>query len=214
MGGHEKEVSADAIAVGYGLVPSVELTQLAGCEHRYDEALGYWRAVRSTRMETTVSGIFVAGDGVQVKGYEAAVNEGKLAGIEVAHQLGKVTQKDANQWIGSLDKKLKKMEAFGKILDRLSTPGPGLLEMVPDTTTVCRCEEVTLGEIRKAVGDGAASINDIKRRTRLGMGHCQGKFCGQVINELLTMFSKETRPRESFTPRIPVRPVPFKVFAG
>jgi thioredoxin reductase/bacterioferritin-associated ferredoxin len=214
MGGPEKEVSADAIAVGYGLVPSVELTQLAGCEHRYDETLGYWRAVRSTRMETTVSGIFVAGDGVQVKGYEAAVNEGKLAGIEVAHQLGKVTQKDANQWIGSLDKKLKKMEAFGKILDRLSTPGPGLLEMVPDTTTVCRCEEVTLGEIRKAVGDGAASINDIKRRTRLGMGHCQGKFCGQVINELLTMFSKETRPRESFTPRIPVRPVPFKVFAG
>ncbi len=107
----------------------------------------------------------------------------------------KSTQKDANQWIGSLDKKLKKMEAFGKILDRLSTPEPGLLEMVPDTTIVCRCEEVTLGEIRKAVGDGAASINDIKRRTRLGMGHCQGRFCGQVINELLGMLSKETRPR-------------------
>ena len=165
-------------------------------------------------METTVPGIFVAGDGSQVKGYEAAVNEGKLAGVEAAHQLGQVAQKDANQWIGSLEKKLKKMAAFGKILDRLSTPEPGLLEIVPDTTTVCRCEEVTLGEIKKAVGDGAASINDIKRRTRLGMGHCQGRFCGQVINELLSLLNKETRTRESFTPRIPVRPVPFKVLAG
>jgi thioredoxin reductase/bacterioferritin-associated ferredoxin len=214
MGGPEKEVSADAIAIGYGLVPSVELTQLAGCEHRYDETLGYWRAVRSARMETTVSGLFVAGDGVQVKGYEAAVNEGKLAAIEVAHQLGKIDQKDANQWIGSLEKKLKKMEVFGKILDGLSKPKPGVLELVPDHTIICRCEEVTLGEIRKAVGDGAASINDIKRRTRLGMGHCQGRFCGEVINDLLSMLSKETRFRESFTPRIPVRPVPFKVFVG
>jgi thioredoxin reductase/bacterioferritin-associated ferredoxin len=213
MGGTEKEVSADAIAVGYGLVPSVELTQLAGCEHRYDETRGYWRAVRSIRLETTIPGIFVAGDGVQVKGYEAAVNEGKLVGIEAACQLGKVKQNDADRWIGALVKKLKKMEAFGKILDRLSTPEPGVLERVPDQTIICRCEEVTLGEIRKAVGDGAAGINDIKRRTRLGMGHCQGRFCGQVINDLLSMLREEKRPMESFTPRIPVRPVPLKVLA-
>jgi len=213
MAGTEKEVSADAIAVGYGLVPAVELTQLAGCEHRYDETLGYWRVVRNTRLEATVPGIFVAGDGVQIKGYEAAVNEGKLAAIEAAHQLGKIDQKDANQWIESLEKKLKKMEVFGKILDGLSKPKPGVLELIPDQTIICRCEEATLADIRKAVDDGAASINDIKRRTRLGMGHCQGRFCGQVINVLLTMFSKETRPRESFTPRMPARPVPFKVFA-
>jgi NAD(P)H-nitrite reductase large subunit len=87
------------------------------------------------------------------------------------------------------------------------------LERVPDHTIICRCEEVTLGEIRKAVKDGAAGINDIKRRTRLGMGHCQGRFCGQVINDLLGMLREEKRPMESFTPRIPVRPVPFKVLA-
>ena len=213
MAGREREISADAIAVGYGLMPSIELTQTAGCEHRYDETLGYWRVVRNNRLETTVPGIFVAGDGVQVKGYEAAVNEGKLAGIEAAYQLGKVDQKDANRWLGSLEKKLKKMEAFGKILDRVSTPKPGVLERVPDHTIICRCEEVTLGEIRKAVKDGAAGINDIKRRTRLGMGHCQGRFCGQVINDLLGMLREEKRPMESFTPRIPVRPVPFKVLA-
>ena len=99
-------------------------------------------------------------------------------------------------------------------MDGLSKPKPGVLELVPGHTIICRCEEVTLADIRKAVGDGAASINDIKRRTRLGMGHCQGRFCGQVINDLLSMLSQETRPWESFTARIPVRPVPFKVFAG
>ena len=214
MAGREREISADAIAVSYGLMPSVELTRLAGCEHRYDETLGYWRVLRNNRLETTVPGIFVAGDGAQGKGYEAAVNEGTLAGIEAACQLGKIDRKDADRWIGSLGKKLNKMEAFGKILDRLSLPKPGILNLVPDHTNICRCEEVTLGEIRKAVDDGAAGINDIKRRTRLGMGHCQGRFCGQVINEIISMLRNEKISVESFTPRIPIRPVPFKVLAG
>jgi len=214
IAGSEEEIGADVIAVGYGLMPSVELTRLAGCEHRFDHPRGYWRTVRGDRLETSIPGIFVAGDGVQVKGYEAAITEGKLAAIEAARQLGKTTQQDADRRVAPLLKKLKRMEAFGRILDRLSVPEPGILASVPDQTLICRCEEVTLGDIRKAVDDGAAGINDIKRRTRLGMGHCQGRFCGQVINDLLGILRQEKGPVESFTPRIPVRPVPFKVLAG
>jgi len=214
IAGSEEEIGADVIAVGYGLMPSVELTRLAGCEHTFDGSRGYWRVVRGDRLETSKPGIFVAGDGVQVKGYEAAIAEGQLAGIEVAHQLGKFTRQDADRRMAPIAKRLKRMEAFGWILDRLSVPEPGILDGVPDQTLICRCEEVALGDIRKAVDDGAASINDVKRRTRLGMGHCQGRFCGQVINDLLGILRQEKGPVESFTPRIPVRPVPFKVLAG
>lgn len=213
IAGRETKISADAIAAGHGLMPSVELTQLAGCEHRYDKIAGCWRVVCNSRLETTVPGVFVAGDGARVKGYEAAVSEGKLAGMEAAYQLGKVNKKDADRRIGSFGNRLKKMAKFGKVVDRLFTPDPGLLELVPDHTIVCRCEEVTLGEIRKAVKQGAVSINDIKRRTRLAMGHCQGRFCGQAINELFCRLSGELRKFDYFTPRIPVRPVPFNVFA-
>jgi thioredoxin reductase/bacterioferritin-associated ferredoxin len=212
--GSEEEIRADVIAVGYGLMPSVELTRLAGCEHTFDHSRGYWRVVRGDGLETSIPGIFVAGDGVQVKGYEAAIAEGQLAAIEAARQLGKTTQHDADRCMVPITKRLKRMEAFGWILDRLSVPEPGILANVPDQTLICRCEEVTLGDIRKAVDDGAASINDVKRRTRLGMGHCQGRFCGQVINDLLGILRSEKAPVESFTPRIPVRPVPFKVLAG
>ncbi len=58
-----------------------------------------------------------------------------------------------------------------------------------DSTTapcyVCRCEEITEAEVRAAIADGARSVNDIKRRTRSGMGICQGIFCVRPMAEML-----------------------------
>lgn len=76
-------------------------------------------------------------------------------------------------------------ERFGRTIDVLSAPRSGLFDIVTGDTVVCRCEDVTMAQIRTAVDDGARDVNDIKRRTRYGMGHCQGRFCGQVINELI-----------------------------
>ena len=201
----------DTVAVSYGLAPSVELTRLCGCRHDYDDRLGYWRVMRSPRMETTIPGVFVAGDGSQIRGYEAAINEGRAAGIAACTQLGKLSFDQADQLIGPLQSKLKRAGQFGEAVDGISTPRPGILDSIPDDTIICRCEDVTLGDIRAAVCYGAKGINDIKRRTRLGMGHCQGRFCGQTINELLWKLSAEDLPREVFTPRIPAKPVPFGV---
>jgi len=65
-----------------------------------------------------------------------------------------------------------------------------------------------------AVAAGARDVNDIKRRTRLGMGHCQGRFCGQVINELVWRLTGVRKQREIFTSRSPAKPVPFACLAG
>ena len=47
-----------------------------------------------------------------------------------------------------------------------------------DRTIVCECEGVTLGEIRYAINTlGATSLDDLRRRTRIGMGQCQGRQC-------------------------------------
>ncbi len=88
------------------------------------------------------------------------------------------------------------------------------MEILSDDTIVCRCEEVTLGKIASSVADGAIDVNDVKRRTRLGMGHCQGRICGQLINELIWKFTGDSKERTLFTPRIPAKPVPFEALTG
>lgn len=80
---------------------------------------------------------------------------------------------------------------------------------------VCRCEEVTEDEILEVIADGARGINDVKRRTRAGMGLCQGIFCVRPIAELLRgqlgLSPAEIAP---MTARPPVRPIPLEQLAA
>ncbi|MFW6372224.1 MAG: FAD-dependent oxidoreductase [Thermodesulfobacteriota bacterium] len=218
--GTETEIDADAVAVGYGLIPCTDLTRLCGCREAYDEASGYWRTLRNSRMETTVDGVFVAGDGGTVKGYAAAALEGTLAGAAAAFQLGYGGADDSET--AAVQKRLRKATRLGRALDQLSAPPPGLLHLISDETVICRCEEVRMKDLRQAADAGARDIHDLKRRTRTGMGQCQGRFCGQVVNELLwellwePLWNLPDRPavesprRDVFTPRIPAKPCSLK----
>ncbi|MDR1587859.1 MAG: (2Fe-2S)-binding protein [Treponema sp.] len=73
---------------------------------------------------------------------------------------------------------------------------------------ICRCQEISLREILKAIADGARTIDGVKKRTRAGMGFCQGKSCQRLIAQIL---SRETgRNMAELLPptfRAPVRPV-------
>ncbi len=212
--GTEKVLEVDAIAYGFGLIPSTALTRLCGCRHTYDAHLGYWRVEHNDRMETSLAGVFVAGDGRTIKGYAAAIEEGRVAATEAAVQLGHISRNEADHSLEPSRKKLKQFRRFGRIIDALSAIRPGVLEILSDDTIVCRCEEVTLGKIASSVADGAIDVNDVKRRTRLGMGHCQGRICGQLINELIWKFTGDSKERALFTPRIPAKPVPFEALTG
>ncbi len=85
------------------------------------------------------------------------------------------------------------------------------------TTTprhVCRCEEIGEEEIRAAIAAGARSVNDVKRRTRAGMGLCQGIFCVPAIAALLHADADIPLDRIApLTARPPVRPLPLEALA-
>jgi hydrogen cyanide synthase HcnB len=212
--GTEKQINVDSVAYGFGLIPCTELTRQCGCKHIYDEGRGYWKVELNERMETNVPGVFAAGDSLTIKGYSAAVEEGRVAALEACIQLDRVDRRAADRLLRPSLRKLKRFNRFGQIMDAISTPRPGIFNILSDDTVVCRCEEITMQDVIFAVADGARDVNDIKRRTRLGMGHCQGRFCGQVINELMWRLTGVRRQREIFTPRTPVKPVPFGCLAG
>ncbi|HBB28460.1 MAG TPA: (2Fe-2S)-binding protein [Clostridiales bacterium] len=74
--------------------------------------------------------------------------------------------------------------------------------MRDDNTIICRCSDVTLGEIRRLISEGYTSLDEIKRITRIGMGPCQGKTCGLlVLREIAMATGKDMRELKNHTNR-------------
>ena len=80
---------------------------------------------------------------------------------------------------------------------------------------ICRCQEVTRQEIIDAIADGATTVDGVKRRTRAGMGLCQGKTCERLVARIIA--EQTGRPMSEILPpksRIPVRPVRIGIIGG
>ena len=87
---------------------------------------------------------------------------------------------------------------------------------IPDADLIiCRCEEVTKGEILETLDTGMSTASGVKRVTRAGMGLCQGQTCGRLVAGLVARHTG-TAPAEveSVPARPPVRPVPMGVLAA
>lgn len=87
--------------------------------------------------------------------------------------------------------------------------------MMENDVIICRCQEVTRQEILDAIEQGATTVDGVKRRTRAGMGLCQGKTCERLVAKII---SQETGiPMEQILPqtkRMPVRPVKIGILGG
>jgi NAD(P)H-nitrite reductase large subunit len=83
------------------------------------------------------------------------------------------------------------------------------------TTQTCRCEEVLLAEVIAAIAAGAASVDDVKRRTRAGMGACQGIYCVPAIAAIIAQATATPIERVGpMTARPPLRPIPLEALAA
>ena len=123
----ERTFDVDAVIVGYGFVPSLELSRLAGCEHRWDDDRGGWVAVRSRHMESTVPGVFIAGDGAGVAGSAVALAEGHLAGLAVAARVGRLAGREYSREASRARGRLLHLAGFRRVMDELYRFGPGLV---------------------------------------------------------------------------------------
>ena len=200
--------SVDTVCVGYGFISSTELTRLAGCRHDYSRLMGGWVVARNHDMETSVSGLFAAGDCAGVAGSLVAEAEGHIAGLAAARDLGRISPDRARQKARPVRRRLAHLQRLRRLLDLISMPRPGLYQLAKPDTLVCRCEEITLAEILAAAANGGAAMKEIKRMTRSGMGRCQGRMCGPAVMEIAAR-ARNTSPESlgHFNVRPPVKPI-------
>ena len=169
--GSEQRIACDAVAVGHGLLPQLELPVELGCRTRTLPD-GSPALEVDARQATSVPGLWAAGESTGVGGAGLALVEGRLAAHGVAG-----TEPPA-----ALLRRRTRLRAFAELMAAAHRPGPGWTGWVSDDTEVCRCEEVTAGEVRAAVDElGSADQRTVKLLTRAGMGWCQGRICGPAV---------------------------------
>ena len=205
--GHARQFQADVVCLGYGFQPSNEILRSLGARHDYDAARGQLVAQRSGDGATTVAGVYGVGDCCGVGGARAAVAEGTLAGVAAARSVG-MAAPDAALVEAQAQRRLVRGRRFDDALWSLFHAPRFAYELADSDTIVCRCEEVSLGQLEAALADGRPSIGEVKQRTRAGMGRCQGRYCAPAIGALLA--ERQGRGLDEFSlfaPRAPVKPV-------
>jgi len=211
--GTEERVACDTLCLGYGFLPSVELLRLAGCALDEDEDRGGAVARLDHWMRTSVEGIHAAGDGTGVEGSLVAIDEGRLAAIGVALDLGATTSGRAEREAAPVRRRLSQRRAFRAALGRMHRVGAGIYELSTDATVICRCEEVTRAALDPALA-ASADPGVVKGLTRAGMGLCQGRNCQRTIAGLIAQkHGLGLGELSSANPRLPVRPVPLGAIA-
>jgi NADPH-dependent 2,4-dienoyl-CoA reductase/sulfur reductase-like enzyme len=164
----------DLLACGFHLVPNVELPLALGCEL----AAGFvwvdqWQ-------ETSVKDVYCAGEPAGIGGMDCALVEGSVAGYAASGQTAKATAlyRRRNSW----HRFRAAMAATFALRSELKT-------LAADNTLLCRCEDVTLGSVKRFSNWRAAKL-----QTRCGMGACQGRVCGAAAKVIFGWGMESVRP--------------------
>ena len=80
---------------------------------------------------------------------------------------------------------------------------------------VCRCEDVTLDDVEKAIDEGYTDLEELRKKLRIGMGPCQGRVCIQIIMKILERKTgKKVSKKDLPTSRPPIVPVSLGTLAS
>jgi D-hydroxyproline dehydrogenase subunit alpha len=189
IGGTEKIYRTGCLAVGWGYTPNIELPQRAGCGLTYNSNMGGWVVRVGNDLETTVDRIFAAGEITGIAGAQKSINEGELAAYGILKKLGR--EVDLRR-LRILERQRSLHLRFGICFNKLHKLPDGAFPAIPDEVTICRCEDVKMGDIRRAVNEGYDTPAMLKRALRIGMGNCQGRTCAPLIYDILSTLTKRT----------------------
>ncbi|WP_414442299.1 FAD-dependent oxidoreductase [Burkholderia sp. 22PA0106] len=206
-GNRSATIAADLVLLHQGVVPNVQLTRSMGCVHDWNEVQLCWRPRTDGWGETSVPNVFTAGDGAGIGGAIAARIDGERAALAVAHRLGALSAASLSKQAAPLNRQRERHARVRPFLDALYRPGEPFRRPANETV-VCRCEEVTAGQIRDMARLGCVGPNQTKSFSRCGMGPCQGRLCGLTVSELLAEQNGQRMDETGYyTVRPPIKPV-------
>jgi thioredoxin reductase len=162
-----ERIACDQLALGYGLVPNVELAHMLGCAMKHEGAHPCIDVDALQR--TSLAHVYAAGELCGIGGRDSAWLEGRIAGLAAT---GAAIE-------ASLLRQQCHARAFAAALREHFMLDPYIYDLAEPDTLICRCEDVPLQALESY--DDARSA---KLATRCGMGACQGRICGTALAEL------------------------------
>ena len=173
--GTERTVQCDAVCLGHGFTPRLELAIAAGCGLSRDRFVTVDDGQR-----TSVPSVFAAGEITGIGGVDLALAEGEIAGWLAAG--GALTD-------GQLTAAVRARAVFTRFARRIADAhriGSGWTDWLEPSTVVCRCEEVDYGTLLAVRRDTeSVGLRSLKLTTRAGLGLCQGRICGRSVESIL-----------------------------
>jgi NADPH-dependent 2,4-dienoyl-CoA reductase/sulfur reductase-like enzyme len=182
-GERDVTLDCDRVACGYGLLPNVTLAQALGCA--VNDA---GEIVVDDQQRTSLERVYAAGECTGVGGAELACTEGEIAGLVASGAA--TTQRTA---LAALIAQRARWRRFGARVVTSFALGEAARTPPADATLLCRCEDVSVGEVRRC-----ADWRDAKLQTRCGMGACQGRICGAAASVYFGW--PAATPRPPFSP--------------
>lgn len=209
------ELAVDHLLLHEGVIPNTQISMALQLAHEWDAAQLCWRPVLDEWGRTNLPTIAIAGDGGGIFGAEAAALSGRLGALDAAAALGRIGENERDRRAAPIRTALAREKALRPFLDALYRPGPSVLAPAEDDVIACRCEEVTVGRIRRAVRLGAPGPNQLKAFTRCGMGPCQGRICGPIVSAVIAAERGVALAEVgSYRPRAPYKPITVGAIAG
>lgn len=204
-GQEQQRIPCRTLLSHQGVIPNTQLGRAIGLEHSWDEVQLCWKPVLSEQGVSSHPDILVAGDSAGIGGAVVAEIQGQLVADAAARSLGKAGMPESQR--AGLKQQLNQQLAIRPFLDKLYRPAEAFIRPV-DETVVCRCEEITAGEIRGLVELGCSGPNQTKAFCRSGMGACQGRQCGTTVSALLAEVQEKPIPDVGYyNIRMPIKPL-------
>ena len=211
--GCEERVASDLLLLHTGVIPNLNLANATGCAQTWEPGRSAASGRTSTRGEPAAWRAFpLRAMAPAFSARRPRPSSGRIAALSALLKLGRISLNERDALASAERAGLRKASRGRRFLDLLYQPS----DPIPsDATKACRCEEVTVAQIRNATATGAVGPNQVKSFLRCGMGPCQGRLCGNTVTQVIAAV-RGVSPSEVgyYRLRSPVKPLTLAELAS
>ena len=212
--GNHHRIDATTVLLHQGVIPNTQISRLLGLDHYYDHAQCCFHPQTNGLGQSSHPRFSIAGDAAGIGGADAASLSGQICALNALDCISTINTSQRDGMMPGLQLLLRRALSIRPFLDALYAP-PRNIRLPDDKTIVCRCEEVTAGDIRRYAALGCKGPNQTKAFGRSGMGPCQGRYCGLTVTEILAAETTQTQDAVgSYRIRAPLKPVTLAELAS